>query len=266
VTHTPFEMGEEGNDDQSEELRAAKRRIEEHPGYKEYRELEALERSIIGVFVPNLHELVALLDAAATNEELAIELVQNVREPVVRDEFHAQVTQRLHNYLASAQSLVDYVRRLIRGRTGKITEEFERRKAETLRNLEVPFMVDLRNYTLHRTLPFLGHRLSLTQISTPEQKMESEVQLSTAQLLAWRGWSSDGRAFLEQSGEAVFLRPVVKRHGQLLLGLNSWLHNELSRANDPAREEANELVVDLNTILTGGDRETAERRSRRDFS
>ena len=259
-------MNEGRNDDQSEERRAAERRIYEHPGYKEYTELEALERSIIGVFVPNLRELVALLNAAAIDEALAIELVQNVREPIVRDQFHAQVTQRLHNYLASAQSLVDHVRRLMRDRTGEITEEFEHRKAKTLRNLEVPFMVDLRNYTLHRTLPFLGHVLSLTQINTPEQKMVSEVQLVTAQLLEWDGWSSNGHAFLQQSGEAVILRPVVKRHGELVLRLNSWLHNELSRANGAALEEVNELVVDVNTILTGGDRATAERRSRRDFS
>lgn len=120
------------------ELKAAERRIFEHPGYKERMELQALELSITAVFVPNLRELRALLEAASTNEELAFELIQNVREPTVREQFHAQTTQRLPNYLASAQSLVDHVRRLMRDRAGPIAKEFERRKAALLQNPEVP--------------------------------------------------------------------------------------------------------------------------------
>lgn len=112
--------------DLTEQLELAAARIYEHPGHKEYLELQALERSILGVFMPNLRELVQLLDAAATNEELAFELIQNVREPVVRDRFYAEATQRLHNYLASASSLVDHVRHLLRDR-----------QAQSLRSLSV---------------------------------------------------------------------------------------------------------------------------------
>jgi hypothetical protein len=50
-----------------------------------------------------------LLDEASTNEELAVELIQNARPPIVRERFHAVATQRLHNYLASAQSLVEHL-------------------------------------------------------------------------------------------------------------------------------------------------------------
>ena len=122
------------------------------------------------------------------------------------------------------QSLVEHVRRLMRGRAGPIVDEFEERKADVLSNPEVPFVVNLRNYTLHRMLPFLGHRLSMTDVNTPEARMESEVQLNVASLLEWDGWPAPVRADLESGTEALPLRPVVKKHGELVLELNSWLH------------------------------------------
>jgi extradiol dioxygenase family protein len=185
---------------------------------------------------------------------------------MVRERFHGQVTQRLHNYLASAQSLVEHVRRLMRDRKGPIVKAFKERKSKVLENGEMPFMHDLRNYTMHRTLPFFAHMLSMTNVNTPEQKMVSEVQLSVPQLLEWDGWRASAKTFIEAQGDAVAVRPVVRKHGELVFGLNMWLHNQLAKANDAALDEVNELIVDANTILTQGDRETARRRARRDFS
>ena len=239
------------HDDHVADLEEANRRITEHPAYREYLEIRALERSIVGVLVPNLRELVGLLDAAATNPDLAMELIQNVREPTVRERFHAQLTQRLHNYLASAQSLVDHVRRLVRGRQDPFLQQFERRKAELLANPEVPFMINLRNYMLHRTLPGFAHTLSVTEVNTPNQRMESEVELGVAELLEWDGWTAPARKFLKAQGEVLRLRPVVKTHGKLLFELNTWIHDELAKANDPQLDEVNELIDRRNRILSG---------------
>ena len=53
---------------------------------------------------------------------------------------------------------------------------------------------------------------------------------------------------------------MFDRHVQLVLGLNAWLHRELSQENDPALEEVNELIIERNQVLTG-DRQEAERMS-----
>lgn len=249
----------------SEELRAAQSRIEEHPGSREHANLEALDRSIGAVFLPNLRELVGVLDSAATDGELAIELVQNVREPIVRLRFHAEVTQRLHNYLVGAQSLVDHVRRLMRGRVGPIAEEFATRKAELLRGPEIPFMVDLRNFTLHRTLPFFGHTLSVTGVNTPEQEVESEVLLNVPQLFEWDGWSAPARVYLDGQHDALSLRPIVKKHGEMVLELNAWLLSELAKTNKDSLDEVNTLIVARNAVLTGGDPENGEEAVARRF-
>jgi hypothetical protein len=249
----------------SDQLRDAQRKIGSHPGYKEHLELQALERSIADVFIPNRDELLSLLEAASTDWRLAFDLIQNVHEPTVRDQFHARLTRHLHNYLASATSLRDHVRRLMVDRAGSLADEFQRRKEEMLRNPEVPFVFDLRNFTLHRKLPFFAHTLSMINVNQPDQKMESEVQLNVVELLVWDGWSAAARAYLRDLGEgaAVTLRPVIKQHADLVLDLNVWLLRELASANEGALDEVNELIVAANAILTGGDVEEARRLAHR---
>lgn len=199
--------------DLQNQLRVAEGRIRSHPGQIEHAELTALGQSLNVVFVPNWLELRQLLDQASTNIGLAMELVQNVHRPDVRERFQALTTQRLHNYGAATMTLVDHARRLMRGRSGLIVEEYQQRKAALLQNPEVPFIQDLRNYMLHRRLPNLLHRVSMNNVNTADQTMESEVQLSTAQLLAWDDWKPVSRAFLESQGDELSLRPVIFNHG-----------------------------------------------------
>lgn len=249
----------------ADELGDVRRAIAAHPGYQEYVKLQALERSIADVFIPNRDLLLSLLEGATTKWELAFELIQNVRASAVRDRFYSMLTRYLHNYLASAASLRDHVRYLMGGRGGPISEEFERRKVEVLQHPEVPFVFDLRNFALHRKLPFFAHTLSMTNVNKPDQKMESEVQLNVAELLEWDGWSPTAGRYLRELGkdEAVSVRPVMRLHAELVLGLNVWLHQELGEANASALDEVNELVVSGNAILTGGDLEEARRLAHR---
>lgn len=88
-----------------------------------------------------------------------------------------------------------------------------------VRHPEVPFVFDLRNFTLHRKLPFFAHTLSMTNVNQPDQQMQSEAQLNVVELLNWEGWSSAARAYLRAlgEGEAVTLRPVIRQHAQLVL-------------------------------------------------
>src|ERR1700678_3235248 len=94
--------------DNSARLREAERRIERHPGYQEYLLCLAFERSLTAVFIPNWKELLVLLDQVATDPSLALEMVQNVRPPDVREKFQSDTTQRLHNYVAGTMTLVEH--------------------------------------------------------------------------------------------------------------------------------------------------------------
>lgn len=236
----------------SKELDEAERRIYEHPAYKVFAELEAFGRTLNDVFSGNLAELFTLLDQAATDPDLAFELIQNVHDDSVRERFRALTIQRLHNYLASTMSLVEHARRLLRKRSGPIADDHEARKLLLLANDEVPFMMDLRVFTQHRRLPVLGHRLNMTNVNTVQATFDSEVELEIRALLAWDGWTARSHAFLEQQGEAVVLRPIVRKHGELVFAFNSKLHNALARENEPGLAEVNRLIVERNAVLMGG--------------
>jgi len=154
--------------DQREE---AERRIWQHHGYQEYRLCLAFQRSLNSVFVPNWRELLGLLEQASKDPVLALELIQNVRPPVVREQFHALVTQRLHNYVAGTMTLVEHSRRIMRDRRGPLRDELTTKLAEILLNQEIPFVQDLRNFMLHRSLPFLAHTLSMNEVNTGSPSM-----------------------------------------------------------------------------------------------
>jgi hypothetical protein len=92
--------------------------------------------------------------------------------------------------------------------------------------------------------------------------MESKVLLSAPALLEWQGWTSRSRDFLTTQDDGVDVRQVVEQHGRRVFELNSWLLEQLAEANAGALAEVNELIIARNTILTGGDREEANRESR----
>ena len=103
-------------------LKDVERRIFGHPGRIEKDLIDGLARTVYAVFDPNRDELLGLLDRAATDVQLAVELFQNIRRPVVRTRFEGAVMRALLNYVASTGGLVDHSRRIMRGRSGSIVD------------------------------------------------------------------------------------------------------------------------------------------------
>jgi hypothetical protein len=143
----------------------------------------------------------------------------------------------------------------MRGRSGEIADEFERRKGVVLADPDVRFVFELRHYTVHRALPLIGHRFT----ERAGEGLESEVQLDVVTLRDWDRWSNVSQHFLAQSVDLIPLRPLIRKHGELVGELNVWLHNALTALNAPRLSEVNQLVLARNTILVGGDPELGKR-------
>jgi hypothetical protein len=242
-----------------EQLALAQERLHSHPGYLEYLETVALGETLWFVFIPNFNELIGLLDGASNDPVLGFELVQNAHRPDVRDQFEAETGQRLHNYIAATTSVIDHSRRIMKERVGAVAHEFATRKTAYLENPEHHFIKDLRNFTLHRSLPWLRYTMTLINLNTPEQAMGNEVELSVAQLKEWDGWTSPSERFLAEQGEAIALRAVIRRHADLLVGLNGWLLATLVEANRSGLDDVNDLVIECNAALLGVSVEEARR-------
>jgi hypothetical protein len=239
-----------------DELSRFESRLRVHPGYQEHVFLQAFAHSLNTVFHRNRIELLTPLQAVSTSLDLALKLIPGV-DPGVRGEFNAEVIQRLHNYAAATMTLVDHSRRLMRERTGSIAEEFGARKTTLLTNPEVRFIQDLRNFTVHRSLPLLAHRLRLSGASSAEARGESDMLLSVEDLLAWDGWSSATRAWIEAQGSGIPLRPLIIQHSALVYDINYWLLDVLSDENQAALAEANEIIVERNAFFNRTDRAEA---------
>lgn len=232
-------------------LHEAERRLAEHPGYRAHSEHDAFRRTLLHVFQANAVELVTVLDHAATDLDLALELVQNVHNDYVRQRYMATLDQKLHNYLAGTMSLVDHARRLLREHPGAFLPEYKRRLAALLANGVVPFMIDLRVYTQHRKLPMPYNSLSLKPGDATAESMRSELLLSTSALMQWRRWTPASRGYIQSQGEDIALGPAVKLHADLVYDHNKWLLEALWDDNRGPLEEANRLVIERNAALLG---------------
>jgi hypothetical protein len=240
-------------------LRDVEARIAEHPGYIAFQEHAALQDMINHVVEPNWRQLLAVLDAPAANPVLALELIQNMRPAAVREKYTAELSRALHNYLASAFTLIDHVRRIMRNRNDEVATKHHERLDALPDVLELPFVKNLRNYTLHQTLPVVRHELEITHPNHQAMTMDSRIQLDVVSLLKWKGWSAASKRFLAQCGDHVDLRPVIQKHGEAVLTLNAHLLNDLLEANKADLADLNRLVLERNAVLLGGDIERAER-------
>lgn len=247
-----------GKSAESDALREVEARIHAHPGYIEEMRIEAFSQTLNAVFGTNLRMLIQLLRTAKTDVDLQVQLIQNVARPDARNQFNAALILLLHNYVASAMTLTDHAHRMMRGRTGDLGREFSERKAKLLENPEVLFIKGLRNFMLHRSLPFIGYTLNIADPGTDGPPTNLEIELSAAELLAWDGWKA-AKPFVKEREPNVALLPIIEIHGDVVFRFNAWIINAVSAANREAVAEMNEIVVERNAVLSGLGVEAARR-------
>lgn len=227
-----------------EELAKVYKQIREHPAHRLYLDIEAFFRSMEHVFGANSVELLLLLDQAASDTRLALELVQNAYDDPVRREFNARLDQRLHNYLAATQSLVDHSRRLLdKLGSGEVHTEFATRLATAQEGDLMPFMIDLRNYTQHRILPTTG---VTTRFST--KGASARILLNVAPLRRWKKWSPAAKRWLAAQPDDIDLRTILVDHHERVWALNDRLRVMVATANEAGQEEVNELIAEAQRL------------------
>jgi hypothetical protein len=195
-----------------------------------------------------MKELRLLVAAAETNEELALELIQNVRAPVVADEFYSQLDQRLQNMLSAAIALVDHTRRILsKYSETEFSIEFSRRN-EIIRHLPCSkFLRDLRNYLLHYGMVPFTHTVTIGS-----EVVDSYVLLDSKNLLKWKGWNATMRDHILASGDSLRLRLEIDEYHQQMKDLYDWLLDEFWTSHESDIDAANGIVAQINLIISGG--------------
>lgn len=237
-------------DDHALRLAESMAAVQGHPGYGAYREWDGLAQTYRWVFHANHQELIRPLERLAVDWDFALEVARE--DSANRETFLGTITQRLHNYVAGAATLVDHSRRVMRAYTeGEVADEYERRTGEIAESEEATLLQGLRNYSLHRKLPGLAVRISAARSDDGVMNMSSELELDVAQLLEF-DWKAPARATLERHLDGLPLRPIVQRHGEVITELNSWLLAQFESLHGRDIAEVNILIGQYNSILSGG--------------
>ena len=223
--------------------------MKQHAGSEIIRSWQALH-AMWAVYELNAADVLALIHSIADDPMLAMEMVQNVRPPLVREQLTAQIDQKLHNYIASSASLIDQTRRLTdRFVTARVRDAYDRRRNALAADGGNAFLRDLRNYALHYSIPFTAHTVSF---NAGEPELSYKVELSTSMLQEWDGWKAPAKKFLAEVGAAVELRQVIAQHFHAYSDLWTWLFDQEAALTRLAVVAHDELAKEHDWILTGG--------------
>lgn len=173
-------------------------------------------RMTYNIFQLNDRELAETLNSFRQPESLLLWGVDNYQE---FHNFQLNVLRQFHNYLASAKTLVDHTRKLVDDIyiNTEFGDEYEVKKREQFADKPlINFVQQLRNYTLHRTLPITVASLS--------PKWESSISLDIIVLREWDKWSSKERAYLERIGDKVALGKIIDGYTYVIEDFYEWFY------------------------------------------
>jgi hypothetical protein len=226
-------------------------------GYIARRRWDELERSR-DIWKLNTLELSNLLSAVEQNQLLQMELMQNVRAPIVRDQFRTLLDQKLHNMLAAAVSLVDHTRRFLKNyEATDFASEFETRSVRVRDAPVAVFLRDLRNFLLHVGNAPISMTLNVVTNEDGTQSTTFSVKLVSASLVYGADgrsykWKKLARGFIESNGDSIPLLPTVRHYADLMETLYEWVASQFQVLHKNDTDEADKLVRRLNLTMTRG--------------
>ena len=179
--------------------------------------LQALSASY-RVFKGNYDELVHHLDHLNDPTESLFMYSSEQRENLER--LIDEASRLFHNFLASAQSLVDHTRNIVNRlySNQEFIKEYKEKIDRDITNNPVRrFVQDLRNYTLHYTLP-----IPALQIEFAED-IEMSVRLDVEILKRWNRWDKISTSYLERLEESFCLISLSNEYFALVEQFYQWL-------------------------------------------
>lgn len=169
------------------------------------------------IFVRNDRELMAAL-AHLLNPVNAAQLFPNQER---LEMYHVEVIRLLHNYLAAAKTLIDHTRVLSRDlyEGTSFWEEYDARVTLTFMDSAMAqFVQRLRNYMLHKELPFT----SATMLLATGPDFDCYVNLDLTRLRLWDGWNAKALEYLDQPGDQVRLDQLVSLYTSAVSEFHDW--------------------------------------------
>jgi len=210
--------------------------------------VDMMQRNYI-VFHQNYLELERLgreFNNPMTFQEIAL---QTDKGFTIAQDATVQFTRLLHNFLASSKMLVDVTRRWI----NKIFEDNEfleiyRNKVQEMfiSNVQVQFIEDLRNFTLHRALPLSIPELRMKQESETTMRSSLAIVLLKDYLLDWDNWSDLGRMQIDMAFDGnIDILSICRQYYEIVKKFTNWLFWQVRDLFNEEIEQANSIIEQL---------------------
>jgi hypothetical protein len=146
----------------------------------------------------------------------------NNREPL--HQFLIELTRRLHNFLASATTLMDNTRSFVIHAYGKRSELYREYREAFLRTIDkspvCKFTADLRNFFTHVGAPFID---SVMGGSAAKGRDRYTLRLNTEKMRQSRPWSSGGRQYIGANSNDIDLEIYVLDYYQKIVAFQDFL-------------------------------------------
>lgn len=173
-------------------------------------------------------------------------------DPDLGDPFGIELARLFANLLASAKSLISGQRTILREvwpSVGNQLSEFERgeyteKRLAVFEADEAKLLVELRNYSQHKFLPYLNPAWAFSQ-SVP--MAEFQFRLRVEPLLKWNALKAEVRKYLQEQGDSIDLMPILSRYSAAVREFYRWFWIEVEDEVRPERIEydahASELIL-----------------------
>ncbi len=184
-----------------------------------YRNLKALQASY-RVFYGNYIVLIKYLEPLQDPKESLKKYNSYERKNL--EDLIDETSRLFHNFIASTESLLDHTDKMIDKLYSQLRKEYDEKKEEYIRSKSISkFTRDLRQYTLHYTLPIQELQISFLE------DIDFSMKINIEYLEKWSGWSKKSKSYFQGLGESLSVLDLVNDYFVLIQKFYDWLTTKL---------------------------------------
>ncbi|MBC7879163.1 MAG: hypothetical protein H7Y59_18480 [Anaerolineales bacterium] len=139
----------------------------------------------------------------------------------------SEILRLLHNFLASAETLVSHTRIIMNDwydQTEFLHEYKTQIKNRFIKDPRTGFIKDLRNFNLHYSFPVTHATFSLKADEKTGETIENfSFVLIKSSLLQWKNWNERAKTYLISCNEEIDIGDLVNEYYKEILDFHNWI-------------------------------------------
>jgi hypothetical protein len=182
------------------------------------------------IFLGNFQDLYVACDDLKKPDSILFE--ENGVKTLIANDWLSKkddIDRKFHNFLASAKTLVDHTRLLIKYLPSDIQDQFRKKLNKTLESyLVVKFIHDLRNYFTHCKNPIdLLYMENIFYIDEGVKHCYLCIKITKKSLREYKNWDQKTSKFIDTLEDEIDVQRLSVDYFNALSELNDWINKEI---------------------------------------